>query len=481
MDERIQKIVERWYITEPAFFQIFCTHNLEKNNSMSCPFRCGKGKIEYNPDIINSLNDRILQSYLKAEVLRILLKHPYERQPDGCKRESMSVGSNLVLADNYDFHDIHLPKPGDYNLQSSESYEWYSYRIEELEPASSQQQSTQDNNENDGSDDGIGESNEDGNEQSDPIGKENNDGNENTEMNRSNDASEGHNTKSEGENSISEIQLPDGSIIKIPNTQNNDNNSNNSSNQNTNSDSSSEREVEQRVFSQTNSNNDLSQLWEEDPLMSCSIDVAIDEIEATNSWGSLAGNFASKIVANTKAKIDYRKVLSGFRASVLSSKRRLTRMRPNRRTGFDNMGSIRRFNTNILIAVDVSGSIMDASLCHFYSIIRRAFKYGVEKLDVVQFDTELGEIESLDKASLKVNKEIKIFGRGGTSFQPVFDYVASHPKYDGLIIFTDGQAPIPIISKKSHCKYFWVCDSKKHYEENKEWMQNIGRCCAIEL
>ena len=479
MDERIQKIVERWYINEPAFFQIFCTHNLEKNTTMSCPFRCGKGKIEYNPEIIQEFNDNVLQSYLKAEILRILLKHPYERQPDGCKRESMSIGSNLVLADNYDFSDIQLPKPTDYSLQNSESYEWYSYRIEEMAALSNQQKSSQSddkNSNNNGDADKEGtENGEDGEKDSDSNSDSNSDGNGDGDSNGKGDGDCNSIGNSDG-NSISEIQLPDGTIIKIPSNNPPNRDASQSSRQNT-----SERETESREFNQNEANSDLSQLWDEDSLMSCTIDVAIDEIEATNGWGSLAGNFASKIVANTKAKIDYRKVLAGFRASILSSKRRLTRMRPNRRTGFDNMGSIRRFDTNILIAVDVSGSISDASLCHFYSIIRRAFKYGVEKLDVVQFDTQLGEVESLDKASLKVNKEIKVIGRGGTSFQPAFDYVAEHPEYDGLIIFTDGEAPKPKIQKKTHCKFFWICDSKRNYDNNKKWMQDIGRCCAIEL
>ena len=464
MDLRIQKIVERWYLTEPAFFQIFITHNLEENRTISCPFRCGRGKIEYNPELIDSLNDNQLQAYLKAEVIRIILKHPYERQPDGCKRESMSIGSNLVLSDNYDFSEINLPKPSDYNLQTSESYEWYSYRIEEMVTSPTEQQSSNTDDE----DNNNGE-NEENNGKSDENG-DNGDGNENN--NEDGDVNG---------NSITEIQLPDGTIIKIPEKNNTSSTSSKSSCGNQSENSSKEREIESRDFNQPDSTSDLSQLWEEDSLMSCTIDVAIDEIEATQSWGSLAGSFAGKITANTKAKIDYRKVLAGFRASVLSSKRRLTRMRPNRRTGFQNMGSIRRFNTSILIAVDVSGSISDASLCHFYSIIRRAFKYGIEQVDVVQFDTQLGDVETLDKASLKVNKAVSIFGRGGTSFQPVFDFVSTQPQYDGLIILTDGGAPVPVLPKRMKCKVMWICNSKTNYEHNKKWMLTIGRCCYIEI
>lgn len=182
------------------------------------------------------------------------------------------------------------------------------------------------------------------------------------------------------------------------------------------------------------------------------------------------------ILANTKAKIDYRKVLSGFRASVLLTKRNLTRMRPNRLSGFDNMGSIRRFNTNILVAVDVSGSVDDKSLSHFFSIVNRAFKYGIENIDVMQFDTELKDVVHFEKAK----KEVHVLGRGGTSFQPIFDYVVKHPEYDGLLIFTDGEAPIPKVNNKMRCKVAWICNTLNNYNRNKEWMQKIGRCCSVQ-
>ena len=448
MDARIQKIMERWYITEPAFFQIIGTHDLEENSKISCPFRCGRGMIEYNPNIIKALDDNKLQSYLKAEVIRILLKHPYERQPDGCKRESMSTGSNLVLADNYDFTDIELPKPADYNLKSSESYEWYSYRIEELSATTDQQQnSSQDNQDKENNDQG----NQGKNDQQLMSGQEDGDGD--TSDSDKNDSEDSQSGRSPDNNDSTE-----------------DNNSSNNESADGNS-SGGKMSIQQ----------ELSELWEEDSLMECTINATIDDIEANNNWGSLAGNIAQKIIANTKARIDYRKVLAGFRASVLSTKRRLTRMRPNRRTGFDNMGSIRRFDTNILIAVDVSGSITDVTLCHFYSIIRRAFKYGVEKLDVVQFDTQLGEVQSMEKASLKVNRSIDVFGRGGTSFQEIFDFVSTHPEYDGLIIFTDGYAPPPKVPKRMNCKVAWVCNSQRTYNAHKSWKRCIGRCCMMEI
>ena len=461
MDNRIQHIIERWYLSEPALFQIFGTHNLEKNDKISCPFRCGKGVIEYSPKLIEGLNHEALELYLKAEIIRILLKHPYDRQPDLCKRESMSTGSNLVLSDNYDFTKINLPKPSDYNLESEQSYEWYTFRVEAFSLIKDKSETQKEKLTNDESLDKDGMSDQ------------------------TDDSKDGEQTSSDDGDSASsgiELQLPDGTIIKLPNKSESGTNSQSQSTADNNG-NSSEHPIENRDFPTPQDGlkkQDLSALWEEDSLMSSQIDIEIDKIQQSNSWGSLAGNISEMIIANTKARIDYRKVLSGFRASILSSKRHLTRMRPNRRSGFDNMGSIRRFNTKLLVAVDVSASVDSVSLSHFYSIIMRAFKYGIEHIDVVQFDMELSEPQSLEVAQQKL-KQFTITGRGGTSFQPAFDYAAEHPEYDGLIIFTDGCAPEPLKPKRLKAKVAWVLNDEKNYQKNNEWMKKTGRCCTIKL
>ena len=214
-------------------------------------------------------------------------------------------------------------------------------------------------------------------------------------------------------------------------------------------------------------------LWEEDQWMQEGIRQAVEQI---TSWGSLPGDLVEKIQAALKPKLDYRKVLSGFRSSILCSKRRLTRMRPNRRSGFQYMGSIRQLRTNYLVAVDVSGSISDDDLKFFFSTINRFFKYGVEKIDALTFDTSLGEPVTLTRAKA----EFKVKGRGGTYFQPVVDYMAEHGEYDGLIIFTDGYAPKPEVPARLKGRLLWILRSEKEYSEHRKWMTESGRVCFIE-
>ena len=219
-------------------------------------------------------------------------------------------------------------------------------------------------------------------------------------------------------------------------------------------------------------NGDQAELWEEDQWMEESIRQAVEQ---TTSWGSLPGDLVEQIQAALKPKLDYRKVLSGFRSSVLCSKRRLTRMRPNRRSGFQYMGSIRQLKTNYLVGVDVSGSISEEDLQYFFSTINRFFKYGVEKIDAITFDTTLGEPVTLSKA----RRKIQVKGRGGTDFQPVINYMADHPEYDGLIIFTDGYAAMPVIPARIRGRLLWILRSKKEFEAHRQWMGRSGRVCFI--
>ena len=391
MKERITQVLERWFISEPALFQVLCTHSIEENASMPCPVRSGARKVEYNPAFVDEMSDQALDQALRTEAIRILLKHPYQRKPDACSQQAIAVGSNLTIGDNYLFGSLHIEHPADYDLPVGREYEWYSRRIQELLPP-----------EADGDGNGAGDGD-------DARGRGSGDGDSRAD----------------------------------------------------------------RLADNADKNTALSELWDEDELTVAMIDGII---ESTKDWGSLAGNFAELLKASAKARINWRNVLSGFRASILSTQRKLTRMRPNRRTGFDNMGSIRRFDTKVLIAVDVSGSISSSDLSYFYGVVNSAFRYGFTAVDVIQFDAGVRVVQTLKK----VMRDVAVLGRGGTSFQEPIDY-ANENGYDGLVILTDGYAPEPIIPDNMRCKLVWVCNDRSSYENSHRWMEKSGRVCIMEL
>ena len=374
MEERYTRILEWWFITEPPLFQVLCIHELVPNTQMSCPLRSGRKKLEYNPDIVRELSDHALEEALRAEAVRLLLKHPYERRPDGCSQKAMGLASNLVVGDNYKHPRFKIETPQDMGLKSGMNYEWYARMVEQQNSSG-------------------GQGNEDGEE----------------------GGSQGPGDR----------------------------------------------------------HRDLAELWDEDELV---VQMINEVISTTKSWGSIGGNFAEVLQASVKAKINWRNVFAGFRASIISSKRKLTRMRPNRRTGFDNMGSTRRFDTKLLVAVDVSGSIPSKSLEYFYGVINSAFRYGFESIDVIQFDCGIRAVHSLKK----VIKDVAIIGRGGTSFQEPIDY-AHENGYDGLVILTDGFAMEPTIPDGFKTGILWVCENESCMKQHKDWMEKSGRTCVMQI
>ncbi|MBO8477976.1 MAG: hypothetical protein IAB80_03700 [Bacteroidetes bacterium] len=392
-EERLRHLAEQWFLSEPAFFAVYCTHRVVMNPNISCAVRTGKGRIEYNPEIIDILSDNALEEAVGIEMIRLFLKHPYERRPEHCTGSRMLAASDMAIWSNYRFSYCVITSPDSAGLPEGQSYEWYLAHL----PLSGHEDPDSDSDASDSA--GQGESLK---------------GTETTET------------------SASEI---------------------------------SEESAE-----------DKTALWEEDSVMSEMIN---DIVRNIKDWGSLAGSMAEQIVASSRSRIDYRKILNSFRASIISTKRCLTRMRPSRRYGFQQMGSKFDFTTGLLIAVDTSGSISSGMLEYFFGVINRFFKYGIKTIDVIQFDWELhGDAVTLEKAVAKMD----ISGRGGTSFQPAIDYAAKHGKeYDGMIFLTDGYAPEPVLPKYFPLKIAWVCEDRQSYEQHHKWMRKYGRVCYMDL
>ena len=413
MPEVIRLISEDWFLQEPAFFALYCQQQLTENASMQCPVRCGQGRIEYNPLLLAHRSYHDVEQLMRIEMIRLFLKHPYEREPEGCSREAMAIGSDITIADGYCVlhHDkLPLRDPGYYHLPLGQYYEWYAKAIQKQQPSDpndSRQQAA-------------------GTQQRQP----------------SDDGAAGNDAPSSGNAADA----------------------------------------------------DRSKLWRFSSLEREKID---ELIRRTTDWGTLPSSLVERIQAGTHAHIDRRLVWQGFQSAILSSHRQLTRMRPNRRTGFLQMGSTRQFDTRLLIAIDTSGSITAEALSQFYASINNLFRYGIVEIDVCQFDAALGPITPFRRAQ----PEVTVTGRGGTSYQPLFDYVMSHPNdYDGLLILTDGQAPPPVlhstvsaslsaahqaanaaaaVSQHLPLPVLWVCQDRASYQASAAWMQRLGRCTYL--
>jgi predicted metal-dependent peptidase len=397
---RIQQEAEQWFLTEPLFFTVYCTHKLTMNPNMQCALRTGKGRIEYNPTLVDQTPDSVLKDMLKAEIIRILLGHPYARQPLGCNPMAMHIASDMVIKPAYHLAWLDMVSPSDFGLPEGQHYEWYAMRLNSsLTPIPS------------------------------PIG-------------------EGGEDQGEGESvSVS-------------------------------SSSNDEQEEQNKDVDSGAESADYTALWEEDVFQARQI---TDLIKSTTQWGSLPAGMIELIKKSTEGRIDYRNALRGFRASILSQNRRLTRMRPSRRFGLEQMGSRYDFITRILVAIDTSGSVGSEELGRYFNIITTFFKYGIQQVDVLMFDSIVeGDVMRLDEAK-KRKQEFKVQGRGGTNFQAPVDYLVKHPEYDGMIIITDGYASVPVIPPHCRAKLLWIIDNEASYQRNGKALRKTGRVCLMQV
>jgi len=422
--ETIQSIAENWFLCEPVFFDVLYRHQIVANEKMECPIRSGKGRVEYNPSLLKDFHQKTIEKKLGIEMIRILLKHPYERQPDGCRPEEQIAGSDMVIAPSYKIAD--LIQPAMYNLPDGQNYEWYVKQLIQQRPEEKEDKNADGDGDSENESESEGES--DGNNQCEGQSNGESDGN-----------GQGEDEKEDEGNGEGE-----GTALKndIPN----------------------------------NKDNGYTGLWEEDPMQMCEINEII--LSSTN-WGSVPGQMVEVIYQSTKGRVKYESILREFYASALSDNRRLTRSRPSRRFGFEQMGSFYKYMPKLIVALDCSGSVSSENLGIYLHILSQFFKYGIQGIDVITFDTIVNK--EVTKLKKNKDKQIAIKGRGGTDFQPVVDYFCKHIDYDGMMIVTDGYAPVPQVPSFLKNKLLWIIDNKQCFESSRHRFSKTGRVCRIEI
>lgn len=390
--ERISYIAEQWFLAEPLLFSLYCTHRLRENNDMQVPMRCGQGVIEYNSKLCSELSEKELRSRIKVEVLRIMLKHPYQRQPFRPRLELLTIASNLAIIEAMGGpHTFDFELVPDYlyqDMPKGRTFEEYYLLLNRMFPPTLDFEKD-DEQKGDNTDTAESHGNND-----------ENDKNEN--FNKDLDTGQNKNKK--------EDKTESGKLIQ------------------------SMRDMIQ-----------CSELWQEDGVMVVDINLQISAVLASQSdkYGTLPASFIEIVKASFVPQVNIANILKRFKKTIISQHRNLTRMRPSRRYGFEQMGSRYAYTTNVLVALDVSGSVDSYAMSMMLGLINRLFKQGVQYIDVLQFDSKI-TVEP--KPIRKAIKTFEILGRGYTDFQPAADYYCLHTEYDGLIYITDGKASNPEIS-----------------------------------
>ncbi len=439
MKKLISNIVQQWFLSEPLLFNIFCTHELIENQNINIPFRTGKKRIEYNSRILKNLSSAEIEEYLKIELIRIMLKHPYQRQPMGAKKPYLTAASDATIygccKTNVRLEGAELIKEWITHLIFMENYLPGKFKKLIHENTDMLQTSII------------------------ALSKKKMVTKTKLQLHWIHQTFKDSNGLPVFPTNLSFEEWYTKLITMMDFT-----------------DEEGAQKIDNDAKNSIEKLEELSKLWEEDEITSERINEIIEDAERAAQWGSISGELKHQIIANKIVELNYSEILRHFSTSIISSKRYLTRMKPNRRFDFDRQGSRYKIVSRILIAVDVSSSITNENLEYAFSVINQFFKYGVEDLDVIQFSTEL--LGNPNKISKALNK-ITILGKGGTDFQPAADFFCTHKEYDGLIYFTDGFAFPPKFHNRQKLDVLWIFTSKVNFDKGRKWAEKIrGNFCT---
>ncbi len=162
-----------------------------------------------------------------------------------------------------------------------------------------------------------------------------------------------------------------------------------------------------------------------------------EQMKNSGQHGCIPGQFQSYIdslflkrpeIFNWKQY--FRRMLGTIRDEALKKTRKKESLRFP-----DNSGIKHKRKANILVAIDTSGSIDNKSLQEFFTELHYIYKAGCY-IDVIEFDVDIRK-----KWNYQGESKVEIKGRGGTFFEPMWNYYKEHiNNYNSLIVFTDGFA-----------------------------------------
>lgn len=184
--------------------------------------------------------------------------------------------------------------------------------------------------------------------------------------------------------------------------------------------------------------------------------------------GSLPGNIIDQInKLNEPPQIKWQSLIVKQIGKQVCGKRKS----PNRLNRRDPKSIYKKGNLNdrlhpIVVAFDVSGSVSNKELMYFLNELQALSDKMKLPITYIQFDWDIQNVETI---APNEKPSFNLHGRGGTAFQPVFDYLKEeqYPKETQLFIFTDGGGEREI-NNRGYKKYQWIISGNQHLSVQNE-------------
>lgn len=169
-------------------------------------------------------------------------------------------------------------------------------------------------------------------------------------------------------------------------------------------------------------------------------------------------DYISSLFEVQEPVLDWKAYLRRFSNTSNKIFTKKTRRKPNKRF-YGNPALKIKLKKSTLVAIDTSGSVSNSELVEFFNEIYHIYKTGT-KVTVVECDTNIQRVYEY-KGNLE---DLSVQGRGGTSFEPVMQYLVEHRnEFDNLIYLTDGECCSP--ATKPLKPILWVHSSKSRINE----------------
>lgn len=156
-----------------------------------------------------------------------------------------------------------------------------------------------------------------------------------------------------------------------------------------------------------------------------------------------------------------------------------TIMRRNRRQPkrTDLRGKLSDREVEIVVGIDTSGSVSDMEISYCINEVFNIVKHTKSTVTIVECDFDVSRVYEAKKP-----QDVKpdVSGRGGTRFQPVFDWINQNNKKHAVVVFfTDGGGETQLDARPKCHKLLWVLT--RGNEDDMSLMEPYGEIKLLEL
>ena len=403
-------------------FQMSKEIRLDIGSPTAVNFKGAKYIIYFNPILFLKLNRRQMEASMKHEILHIVSMHLIRARDLGSRYSKLAVNMAMdIVVNKY----LTILPPYATTLEGVnakyalklEPYQSFEYYAKKLQTAMDLEEEEEDTS----IDDTVDKDSKD-----DKDSKENNDSKDNKNDREDKEDRKNRENKENKDDKDSNNEIDD---------------------------------IDERIETEYSAEK-THDLWEEsNDIDEKTLQEFTEKIISNSHKGEIPTYLSNLILAlkNTGGELPWNLYLNRLMGTMESNKKKtITRRNRRQPERLDLRGELRDHKANIVVALDISGSISDEEFKQAITEVLSIVKNYNHEITMIECDDVIRHVYKV-----KSVKDIKdrTNQKGGTKFNPVFEY-ANHHKVDLLVYFTDGKGEDHLKVIPRGYKVLWVISGR---------------------